>query len=68
MLRIIHTADWHLGKMLGELSREQEHQMFLDFLLSTIRNEQIDVLMTIHESDRPKVIGLYFDQFFLRDA
>lgn len=45
MLRILHTADWHLGKMLGDLSREQEHQLFLDFLLTTIREEKVDVLL-----------------------
>jgi exonuclease SbcD len=66
MLRIIHTADWHLGKMLGELSREQEHQMFLDFLLSTIRNEQVDVLLIagdVFDSANPpqSAVALYYN-------
>jgi exonuclease SbcD len=66
MLRIIHTADWHLGKMLGELSREQEHQMFLDFLLSTIRNEQADVLLIagdVFDSANPpqSAVALYYN-------
>lgn len=45
MLRILHTADWHLGKLLGDLSRETEHAHFLDFLLDCIINEKIDVLL-----------------------
>ena len=45
MLRILHTADWHLGKMLGDLSRETEHAQFLDFLLDCIITEKIDVLL-----------------------
>lgn len=43
--RLIHTADWHLGKMLGDLSREEEHDRFLDFLLETIERESIDALI-----------------------
>src|SRR6266851_3931563 len=34
--RVLHTADWHLGKMLGEHSRQEEHQRFLAFLLQAI--------------------------------
>jgi len=45
MLRILHTADWHLGKQLGDLSREQEHSHFLTFLLNCILTESIDVLL-----------------------
>ena len=43
--RVLHTADWHLGKMLGDLSREQEHECFFKFLLETIVAEQVDVLL-----------------------
>lgn len=43
--RIIHTADWHLGKLLGDLSREEEHQHFLDFLLEQIIASKIDALL-----------------------
>jgi exonuclease SbcD len=45
MYRILHTADWHLGKMLGDFSREEEHAAFLDFLLETIRTNDIDALL-----------------------
>lgn len=43
--RALHTADWHLGKMLGENSREQEHGRFLDFLLHAIREQNVDLLV-----------------------
>ena len=29
-LRILHTADWHLGHSLHGLSRDYEHERFLD--------------------------------------
>ncbi|MDB4673758.1 exonuclease subunit SbcD, partial [Verrucomicrobiales bacterium] len=43
--RVIHTADWHLGKTLGDLSREDEHARFLEFLLATISQENADLLI-----------------------
>ena len=45
MIKILHTADWHLGKLLGDLSRETEHTHFLAFLLDCILAENIDVLV-----------------------
>ena len=44
-LRIIHTADWHLGHQLHGQSREYEHRQFLDWLLKTLKVEQADVLV-----------------------
>jgi exonuclease SbcD len=35
-MRLIHTADWHLGHTLAGHSREAEHARFLDFLLDTL--------------------------------
>ncbi len=43
--RIIHTADWHLGKPLHDLSRVQEHDMFLDWLLDKIKELEADALL-----------------------
>jgi exonuclease SbcD len=68
--RVLHTADWHLGKMLGEHSRQEEHQLFLDFLLSSIKAHQVDALVIagdIFDSANPpqSAIGQYFD--FLAD-
>ena len=49
MIRLLHTADWHLGHSLGEKDRLAEHQAFLDFLLERISAEAVDVL--IHAGD-----------------
>lgn len=45
MLKVLHTADWHLGKRLEQYERTEEHQHFLDWLVETITSEQIDVLI-----------------------
>jgi exonuclease SbcD len=45
MLRLIHTADWHLGHCLHGVSRQLEHQQFLDWLLEELQNKQADALI-----------------------
>ena len=45
MLRLIHTADWHLGHCLHGVSRQLEHQHFLDWLLEELQNKQADALI-----------------------
>ena len=44
-MRILHTADWHIGQLFHEYDRTYEHQQFLDWLLITLAAEQIDVLL-----------------------
>jgi exonuclease SbcD len=45
MLKIIHTADWHLGHHLHGVSRHYEHQQFLAWLLAQLQQQQIDALI-----------------------
>lgn len=45
MLKILHTADWHLGKRLEQCERTEEHQYFLDWLVETISEQKVDVLI-----------------------
>lgn len=44
-MRILHTSDWHLGQNFMGKSREEEHQSFLSWLIETIKNENINVLL-----------------------
>jgi exonuclease SbcD len=44
-MKILHTADWHLGKKLEQCERTEEHQDFLDWLIEKLRAECIDVLI-----------------------
>lgn len=45
MLRIFHTADRHLGHHLHGVSRQLEHQRFLDWLLNELQSKQADALI-----------------------
>lgn len=44
-LTFLHTSDWHLGQRLYGKSREEEHALFLDWLLDTIAQNQVDLLI-----------------------
>lgn len=44
-MRIIHTADWHLGQFFYSKSRAAEHQAFLDWLLQQITQHAVDALI-----------------------
>ena len=44
-MRILHTADWHIGQRLYERPRLDEHKEFLDWLLKTIKCEKVELLL-----------------------
>lgn len=44
-MRIIHTADWHIGQNFFGYDRKEEHRLFLDWLASEIRSREADVLL-----------------------
>lgn len=44
-MKILHTSDWHLGRSLYGRKRYEEFSAFLDWLLQTIDEGKIDVLL-----------------------
>jgi exonuclease SbcD len=65
-MRILHTADWHLGARLVERERLPEHAAFLDWLIETLRSEKIDALIVsgdVFDAANPPqdAVALYFD-------
>ncbi len=44
-MKILHTADWHLGKKLYKQELTEEHQLFFEWLIQTIKERKIDVLL-----------------------
>ncbi len=44
-MKILHTADWHLGHHLHGHDRAHEHLCFLDWLSNLIAERQIDALL-----------------------
>ena len=44
-MRLLHTADWHLGHTLRDHSREAEHAHFLRWLVATVVEREVDALL-----------------------
>lgn len=64
-MRILHTADWHLGKRLEQNERTEEHQAFLDWLIGKLQQEHIDVLIVagdIFDTGSPS--NTAFEQYY----
>jgi exonuclease SbcD len=64
--RLLHTADWHLGKMLKDQSRDAEHALFLDWLLKVVKEHEIDTILLagdVFDSTNPpqSALGRYYD-------
>jgi exonuclease SbcD len=70
-LRLLHTADWHLGHQLHGFDRAREHAAILSWLLETIEREQIDVLLVagdVFDSANPSTEAVAQWYRFLGDA
>lgn len=44
-MKILHTADWHLGQKFLSKDRIKEHQLALEWLHTTIMEQQVEVLL-----------------------
>jgi exonuclease SbcD len=45
MLKVFHTADWHLGQSFCGFDRDYEHAQFLGWLLEQLQSQQPDALL-----------------------
>lgn len=44
-MRIIHTADWHLGQTFYSFERVNEHTIFLDWMRNILKERKTDLLL-----------------------
>lgn len=44
-MKLIHTADWHLGQTFFGYERYREHRVFLDWLCNVIKERETDLLL-----------------------
>ncbi|MCL1936915.1 MAG: exonuclease SbcCD subunit D C-terminal domain-containing protein [Candidatus Azobacteroides sp.] len=66
-MKLLHTSDWHLGRMLyAKKERGEEQALFLQWLLDTIRENAVDALLIagdIFDSTSPgnTSLKMYYD-------
>lgn len=58
-VKVLHTADWHIGKHLHKYSLEEDHRIFFDWLYDQVKTRRIDLLL---------VSGDVFDTAFPSNA
>ena len=44
-MKILHTADWHIGKKLHKHELSEDFDLFINWLIEYIRSEKIEVLL-----------------------
>ena len=65
-MRLIHTADWHLGKHIEGHSRLEEQELFLEDFVNIVKERDADVVLIagdIYDSSNPpaKAEQLFYD-------
>jgi len=65
-MKVLHTADWHIGQIFHNFSREEEHKFFFDQLKSIIINEKPDVVVVsgdVFHTATPTIVSqrLYYN-------
>jgi exonuclease SbcD len=65
-MKLLHTADWHLGARLVERERLAEQAVFLDWLIEVLRSEKVEALLVsgdVFDAANPpqEAVALYFD-------
>lgn len=70
-MKILHTADWHIGQLFHEYDRTYEHQQFLNWLVQTLHDEKIDVLLIsgdVFDISNPAAASIKMFYSFLNSA
>ena len=65
-MRILHTSDWHLGKMLENRTRYAEQQHFIDEIAVITEKENIDIVILsgdVFDTSNPPAMAetMFFD-------
>ncbi|MGI1660422.1 MAG: exonuclease SbcCD subunit D [Desulfitobacterium sp.] len=65
-MRILHTADWHLGKNLEGYSRMDEQELFLNDFIKIVEENQVDLIVIagdVYDSPNPpaKAEKMFYD-------
>ncbi|MCY7351977.1 MAG: exonuclease subunit SbcD [Cytophagaceae bacterium] len=69
-MKILHTADWHLGKKLYTQELLGDCRLFLDWLIAEIKTRRVDALLIagdVFDSANPPQEALQAYYHFLRD-
>ncbi len=70
-MKLLHTADWHIGQNFFGYDRKEEHTIFFDWLKEQVKEYQVDVLLVsgdIFDSPNPSAESQKLYYQFLRQV
>ncbi len=70
-MKILHTADWHLGHLFFGIDRQLEQQQFLHWLTNTLLQQHVDVLLIsgdVFDVPNPSNMAIKMFYEFLKNA
>ncbi|MDR2847693.1 MAG: exonuclease SbcCD subunit D C-terminal domain-containing protein [Bacteroidales bacterium] len=70
-MKILHTADWHIGQSFYEYDRQEEHRCFLNWLKQQIGQLTVDVLLIagdVFDSQNPSAGSQKMFYRFLKET
>ncbi len=70
-MKILHTADWHIGQLFHDYDRTYEHKNFLDWLVETLQDEKVEVLLIsgdVFDLSNPSAASIKLFYTFLNRA
>lgn len=70
MIKIVHTADWHIGQTFFDYNRKVEHLCFLEWLRGQLLEQSVDVLLIagdVFDTPNPSAESQKMFYQFLRD-
>ncbi|KAA6325531.1 Nuclease SbcCD subunit D, partial [termite gut metagenome] len=70
-MKLLHTADWHLGQIFFGYDRKPEHLQFIEWLKHQIRNLSVDVLLIagdVFDTPNPSAESQRLYYKFLRET
>jgi len=71
MIKLLHTADWHIGQYFFGYDRKEEHIFFFNRLKKNIKEQQVDVLLVagdIFDSPNPSAESQKIYYRFIREV
>ncbi len=70
LFKIIHTSDWHLGQYFMGKSRQAEHQQFLQWLIDTAIQQDVQVIIVAGDifdtGSPPSYARQLYNQFIVK--
>ena len=70
-MRILHTADWHIGQTFFDHDRREEHRFFLSWLKEQVKAHSVDLLLIsgdVFDTPNPSAASQQIYYRFLRDV